>query len=97
MNARQAAKAAAEHIEQLENFNRRAVQEIRGLNAVIDSVIAGEKSFCDWCQERDECDRAEKGTGCKEWWLTMTLPELPEKEDADESAGILSESPCCGE
>lgn len=95
MNARQAAKAAAEHIEQLEDFNRRASQEIKGLNACIDSVIAGEKTYCDWCEERDECDRAEKGTGCKEWWLTMDL-ELPDGEgDADEGAGILSASPDC--
>ena len=95
MNARQAAREAAKHNAELEDFNRRASQEIKGLNACIDSVIAGKKSFCDWCEERNECDRAEKGTGCKEWWLTMDL-ELPDGEgDADEGAGILSASPDC--
>lgn len=89
MNTRQSLKKAAAKIEELEDFNRRAVAEIRGLNACIDSVIAGEKTYCDWCEEQNECQLEAKGKGCDLWWLMMNL-ELPEKEDdPDESTGFL--------
>lgn len=73
MNARQAAKAAAKRIEELEDFNRRASGDIKAYNACIDSVIAGEKSFCDWCEENGECQQPEKKlkSGCENWWLRM--------------------------
>ena len=73
MNARQAAKAAAKRIEELEDFNRRASGDIKAYNACIDSVIAGEKSFWDWCEEAEECSQPEKKmkTGCENWWLKM--------------------------
>ena len=76
MNARQAAKAAAKRIEDLEDFNRRASNDIKALYTCIDSVIAGEKSFCEWCEEFDECNEPEKvsgpirgGAGCENFWL----------------------------
>ena len=92
MNAKQALKAASKHIEDLEDFNRRSVSEVKYLNKVIDSVIAGEKTYCDWCQEQEECER-EQGAGCDNWWLKMNLPVLPEEGEANDSKGILSASP----
>ena len=111
MNAKQALKAASKHIADLEDFNKRAVSEIKYLNKVIDSVIAGEKTYCDWCQEQDECER-EKSDGCDNWWLKMNLPILDStpitnvhmslepvegSDDGADSKGILSASPDCGE
>ena len=96
MNAKQALRAASKHIEELEDFNRRSSAEIKALNACIDSVIAGTKTYCDWCEEQNECQRQCKGQGCAEWWMMME-PVLPEEgEKADESAGILSAGPDCG-
>lgn len=71
MNARQAAKAAAKRIEDLEYFNKRASADIKAYNACIDGVIAGQMSFCDWCEEHETCQQPEKkmGTGCENWWL----------------------------
>ena len=93
MNAKQALRAASKHIEDLEDFNRRSVSEVKYLNKVIDSVIAKEKTYCDWCEEENECQRECKGTGCSEWWLKMNLPVLPEEGEANDSKGILSASP----
>ena len=94
MNAKQALKAASENIVKLEDFNRRASAEIKHLNQCIDSVIAGEKTYCDWCQEEDECQREEKGKGCTMWWMKMSIPETGEGSD-DDSKTILSASPTC--
>ena len=76
MNAKQALKAASKHIEDLEDFNQRAVTEIKALNACIDSVIAGTKTFCDWCEEAGECQKEwkEKGAGCSDWWMMLNPP-----------------------
>ena len=92
MNGRQAAKAAAKRIEELEDFNRRCSNDIKAYNACIDSVIAGEKCYCDWCEEAEECSQPEKKlkTGCENWWLKlnhgiegkqiMTFSGQPEQE-----------------
>ena len=93
MNAKQALRAASKHIEELEDYNRRASLDIKNLNRCIDSVIAGEKTYCDWCEEENECQRECKGTGCSEWWLKMNLPDQPEEGETDDSKGILSASP----
>lgn len=94
MNAKQSLKLASARIIELEDWNKRAQAEIKGLNACIDSVIAGEKTYCDWCEEQQECQRECKGTGCSEWWLVMNLPEIPEKEETadDEGKGVLQAS-----
>ena len=83
MNAKQAAKLAAKKIEELEDYNRRCVRDIRAYNAVILTMIDG-GSPCDLCEDREECNRETKGgKGCMEWWLTNNLPEAEEGEDDD--------------
>lgn len=104
MNAKQSLREASKHIEQLEDFNRRASAEIKSLNRAIDSVIAGQMSWCDWCEEKEECQRECKGHGCEEWWLAMNPNDRPELADylqeggeaVDESERFLSASPDCG-
>ena len=99
MNARQAAKAAAKRIEELEDFNRRAVLDIKAYNACIDGVIAGACSYCDWCQEYEECDRPEKGIGCEMWWLKYNLEQIELKgddgADDNDTQGISGASGQC--
>ena len=71
MNKRQALKAAAAHIVELEDWNRRATADIKAYNKCIDGMIAGQ-SPCDWCEENrsGECENPDKGgKGCAEWWL----------------------------
>ena len=97
MNAKQAAKAAAKKIEELEDYNRRCVRDIRAYNAVILTMIDG-GSPCDLCEDHDECNRDVKGgKGCMEWWLTNNLPEAEEGGDGDDGEGILQASPAGGE
>ena len=87
MNAKQSLRAASKRIEELEDFNRRSSAEIKWLNKCIDSVIAGDKTYCDWCEENADCKRPIKGKGCSEWWLTMDLPTETE-EETDDSQGV---------
>ena len=77
MNGRQAAKLAAGRIEELELYNAQCKADITKYNRCIDSVIAGEKTFCNRCEEKDECEK-EKGAGCKDWWLTFDSVENQE-------------------
>lgn len=97
MNARQAAKAAAKRIEDLEDFNRRCSNDIKALNTCIDSVIAGEKCFCDWCEESEECQQPEKKlkTGCENWWMKMNHGIEATKGGDDDSKGISGASGSC--
>ena len=96
MNAKQSLRAASENIKRLEDFNLRCTNDIKGLYHCIESVIAGEKTWCELCEEQAECQRDCKGTGCTEWWMKMDLP-VPVKDqegsEADDSKGILSASP----
>ena len=95
MNARQAAKAAAKRIEDLEDFNRRCSRDIKAYNRCIDHMISG-GSPCDWCDDQTVCQLQAKadGKGCAEWMLMDNPPvQDQEGEDADESAGILSAGP----
>ena len=104
MNAKQSLKTANKKIVQLEDWNNKAKADIKGYNACIDGVIAGQCSFCDWCEENrlGECEKPEKGTGCCDWWLadvvklTGPIKILDEEENADGddlSKTILSASP----
>lgn len=94
MNAKQALKLVVKQNEALTDFNMKASAEIKALNQCIDSVISGQMSFCDWCEDRKECQRECKGHGCEEWWLAYDLPVKPEEgSEADDSKGILSASP----
>ena len=69
MNGRQAAKAAAKRIEELEFVVAGQVQDIKDYNACIADMIAGE-SPCLWCEEYPECNlEAKMGRGCSNWWL----------------------------
>ena len=99
MNARQAARAAAKRIEELEYYNLRASADIKAYNAVIDSMIAG-GSPCDWCEEKQECQLQVKadGKGCSEWWLANDLPvQDQDGGDASDSENIFSGCTPCGE
>ena len=95
MNAKQSLKAASENIQRLEDFNLRCTNDIKGLYKCIESVIAGEKTWCEQCEEQDECQRESKGTGCTEWWMKMNQPAPVERSEADDSERILSASPTC--
>jgi len=101
MNAKQSLRAAAKTIEDLTDWNQKASRDIRGYNACIDGVIAGQCSFCDWCEEKrlGECDRPELGDGCGEWWLMDNPPvsDPEEGSEADDSEGILPAGPESGE
>ena len=69
MNARQAARAAAKRIEELEHFVRLNTQDIKDYNKVIQDMIAGE-SPCPYCEDWEECNLdAKAGKGCSSWWL----------------------------
>ena len=101
MNAKQSLRAAAKQIEELEDWNQRASTDIKAYNKCIDGVIAGQCSFCDWCEEKrlGECEKAELGTGCGDWWL-MDNPPVQEPEEGsadDDGKGILPEGTESGE
>lgn len=89
MNARQAAKAAAKQIEELENYNARCKADITAYNQCIRGMIAGE-SPCRWCEEHEECQlEAKDGKGCDDWWLKYCDVVT---EDEDDSKGIYGTS-----
>ena len=96
LNAKQSLRAASKRIEELEDFNKKASAEIKALNQCIDGVIAGQMTFCDWCEDQKECQRECKGQGCSEWWM-MFNPPISEEGGADESQGIYAASPSCGD
>ena len=83
MNARQALKAATKHIEELEHYNARCKADITNYNRIITGMIAGEVNPCDWCEDKEECQRADKTRGCSEWWLAYKQPETESKDDSE--------------
>ena len=86
MNGRQAAKAAAKRIEELEYVVKMQIADIKDYNACIVGHIEGE-SVCKWCEEAPECQRDVKDKGgCSEWWLRYR------KEAADASEGVPAPS-----
>ena len=69
MNSRQAAKAAAKRIEELEALVAGQTQDIKDLYAAILDHISGE-SLCRWCEEYPVCHLKAKNTAsCTEGWL----------------------------
>jgi hypothetical protein len=89
MNARQAAKAAAKRIEELEYYNTLCKVDIQAYNAVIEGTVDG-KSICEWCEDRDECEKPEKGgKGCHDWMLMFNKQQ--EDDDDAETDGNASD------
>ena len=70
MNARQAAKAAAKRIEELEYFNSKSCEDIIHYNQCIEHMIR-RGSPCDYCEDLEECKAEGKDVqiGCEEWIL----------------------------
>ena len=99
MNARQAAKAAAKKIEELEDYNQRSSADNKAYVQTIHGMIDG-KSPCEMCEEHrlGECEHPDcyLGKGCSEWWLRMDVYDnsvSAEEANADVGEGILSASP----
>ena len=89
MNARQAAKAAAAHIEELTRQNMLRTQDIKDYNACILEMIDGGDP-CKWCEEAEACQRECKGKGCQEWWLRYRKAGEPDAEEAKEETETAS-------
>lgn len=90
MNGRQAARAAAKKIEEMNvtlGFNR---LDIVDYNKCILHMIGG-GSPCDFCEDIEECQLEEKGKkGCGEWMLRRQITPLDVNEgDEDASKGIF--------
>ena len=79
MNAKQAAKAAAKKIEELERVNRLYALDVKDYYDCIEGTVDG-KSICDWCADLEECQLKDKGgKGCKEWMLRDQPREVPDE------------------
>ena len=93
MNAKQAARMAAKHIEELEYYNHLCKRDIRAYNTIIEESIAGTVNYCDWCNDQEDCAPSDQGKGCKEWMLKFDLPEKGDDlTDDGEGSGQESES-----
>ena len=91
MNGRQAAKAAAQRIEELEARIAMDIKDIRTYNVCILHMI-NHGSPCDFCYDKQECQEAGKDLtiGCDQWMVGNIEIIHDEKEgDAVESEGIL--------
>ena len=85
MNGRQAARAAAQRIKEMEYIVAMQSKDIKGLYATVLDMIAG-KSPCERCEENrlDECEHASLGSaGCSGWWLRTVEPEGGEQPDEE--------------
>ena len=85
MNGRQAARAAAQRIKEMEYMVSMQSKDIQNLYATILDMIAG-KSPCLRCEENrlDECSHASRGSaGCSGWWLWTVEPEGGEQPDEE--------------
>ena len=91
MNGRQAAKAAAKRIEELEHVNRLCTLDIKGYVACIYHMIHG-GSPCEFCADLEECQlkAKEEGKGCDEWMLTFELQKevKPDDSNSDPVPGV---------
>jgi hypothetical protein len=79
VNGRQAARAAAAHIQELEHLAKMNKLDIIDYNKVIDSMIAG-GSPCEWCEDFQECQLEAKGKGCADWMLRWQPAEAMNDE-----------------
>ena len=78
MNAKQAARAAAERIQELEFRVAMNILDIRDYNDVIEALIL-QKSPCPWCEDYEECQlEAKKLYGCPEWLLHSNAKRVDE-------------------
>lgn len=70
MNGRQAARAAAKRIEELEWYNKLCARDIKIYNQVILDLIE-HRSPCQHCQDYQECLDEGKNVdaGCDQWML----------------------------
>lgn len=86
MNGRQAARAAAKRIEEMEHTIAQYKQDVKDYNTVIEDMISG-KSPCTWCEDAGECVLDANGNvGCSEWLLRFRKPEAqPEGGESDGS------------
>jgi len=94
MNARQAAKAAAKRIEELERVNALYAVDVQAYWAIIEGTVDG-KSICEWCEEQEECQKDEKGgKGCHDWMLMWNRQEEAESDeevhDGDPGADLIT-------
>lgn len=97
MNARQAARAAAERIVELEGVVARQAADIKDYNRIIVDMISG-ASPCTDCEEYEECQLdAKAGKGCSEWWLRYKKVTQPDVNGGGSDAGKgISESSAGG-
>ena len=76
MNGKQAARAAAKRIEELEITCARMMADIKRYNQVIDSMIAGGNP-CEFCEDLKECQLEARGKGCDLWMLSYEDDQDP--------------------
>ena len=93
LNAKQAAKKAAQRIESMEHTLFLNKLDIQDYNKVIADMIAGE-SPCHMCEDWNACQLdAKAGKGCSEWMLRMqkiTQADVRrEAEDAGEGFHVV--------
>ncbi len=75
MNGRQAAKAAAKRIEELEYVGMRQMLDVQQYVACVHGMIEG-NSPCPYCEDYEECQlEAKDGKGCTQWWLKFPKEE----------------------
>ena len=94
MNGRQAAKAAAGRIEELElrvaeleHVNSLYAHDVKEYNETIQQMIAG-GSPCPYCEEHLECQlEAKDGKGCEQWWLQYPTEGGVNDAEAGEQSG----------
>ena len=84
LNARQAAKAAAARITELERVAALSKADIIDYNRCILDMIAGH-SACEWCEDRQECQEAGKTeiNGCDDWMLRSQPTGGDGKDDSE--------------